>query len=82
MWFIRVPKSNNRHLSETNKSTETHKCVSTCFPHFGTFFGLTEDAAAIVLMVMGFLTMLNGVNNIVFSQEWDNICEIFEKQYL
>ena len=67
-WWLLVPKLNDINLQETQKSTETHKCVSTCFPHFGTLFGLTKDAAEIVLVEMGLLTMLKGKNIRVCSQ--------------
>ena len=43
-WWLRVQKLNDRNLRETHKSTEMHTCVITCFPHFRTFIGLTEDA--------------------------------------
>ena len=52
-----MPKLKDGNLQETHKLIETHKCVGTCFPQFGTLFGLTEYATSIVLVDMGLMTM-------------------------
>ena len=69
-WLF-VPKLNNKHLRERHKSIETHKYFRTCFPHFGTLFGLTKNAASIFLVEMDLLTMLKGKNKRVCSKVWD-----------
>ena len=81
-WWLSVPKLNNINLRETHKSTETHKYVSACFPHLGTFIGLTKDAAAIFLVGMGLPTTLKRGNTKVCSQVWFDICETFKTNFL
>ena len=63
-----MPKLNDKNLRMVHKSIETHKCVSTYFHHFRTILGLTNDAALIVLLDMGLLTMLKEKNTRVCFQ--------------
>ena len=51
-WWICVPRLKDRNLQETHKSTKTQKLVSTCFSHFGTLFGLNQDAAVRQLRII------------------------------
>ena len=72
-WWYRLPILN---------SSETNSTLDLCLPHFGTLFGLTEDAIAVVLLEMGLLksSQKNGakmVTNIVRGA-WDDLISVFK----
>ena len=72
-WWYRLPILN---------SSETNSTLDLFLPHFGTLFGLTEDAIAVVLLEMGLLksSQKNGakmVTNIVRGA-WDDLISVFK----
>ena len=73
-----MPKLKDRHYQETHKSTETHKYVIICFPHFGNVFGLTEDASKILLLEMVLMTMLKGVKQESYPKNGMIFVQIFK----
>lgn len=45
-WWYCIPVLNSKIINED---------LNMCLPHFGSIFGLTEDAIAVVLIEMGLL---------------------------
>ena len=49
-WWYWIPKLTDK---SNVRASKTNTKIEEVLPHFGTIFGLTEDATAIILMAMG-----------------------------
>ena len=63
-------------------SPDNNILLDLCLPHFGTLFGLTEDAIAIILIEMGLLKSLKNRVGIMVTEmmrdAWDDLIGEFK----
>lgn len=77
-WWYRLPV-----LNQSIRSIE----FETCLPHFGTLFGLNEDAIAIVFVEMGLLNLKKGTDKeltktMIVKSAWDDLAGEFNVKNL
>ncbi|KAL7581270.1 hypothetical protein ACA910_006041 [Epithemia clementina (nom. ined.)] len=72
-WWYQVPRV---HPSSGERPIIPQDCI---MPHFGMVFGLSEDAAAIVLESMGLLSLnVSKGETKVFKDRWDDFCGLHQ----
>jgi hypothetical protein len=72
-WWYRVPKVNPTAVPKDSTSPDT------ILPHFGTVFGLTEHATAIILVELGCLGSIRGGESTRFLKKgWEDLAATFK----
>ena len=76
-WWYRLPlrQYENDDNKNKNEASESGPITDRIMPHLGKLFGLTEDAAAVLLEVLQ-LVKFTGKQTWINHQGWENMCSL------